>query len=188
MLAYVFWHQPIQEVAPATYEEYLCHFHATLLTQSQEGLLHSAVLRATSLPWAAEQRSVYEDWYLLDSSAALDTLNQTAISVPCAEPHQRIAQLAAWGSGGLYRLYAGAPDFTGMQTALWFAKPAGMSYTQFDRVLAGLLEQREGALWQRQMTLGPALEFCWHTSSATPIPPGFGGLRITPHIIWSSHR
>jgi hypothetical protein len=54
-----------------------------------------------------------------------------------------------------------------VQRALWFSKPAGMSYpTLKERFAARGLDE---ALWIRQMTLGPTPEFCFQTSGSLPV-------------------
>lgn len=167
MLTYVFWHQRAGSVAREEYQAKLVAFHQILQERQPQGFVGSLVLEMASLPWMTEESEVYEDWYFVENSAALDPLDQAAVSGICREPHQQIARLAGQGTGGLYRLKSASLDLTRLvelRHATWFSKPSGMSYDK----LYSLLEHREEApqdiLWQRQMTMGPALEFCIHSS------------------------
>ena len=107
MLAYVFWHWP---QASADTEAYLAHlesFHRTLAANKPEGFQRSVVFRIEDADWLQTRAAAYEEWYLLDDSAAMDRLNDAAVSGVCEEPHNRVAREAAGGTGGLYRLRAG---------------------------------------------------------------------------------
>jgi len=70
--------------------------------------------------------------------------------------------------------------------ALWFAKPAGMSYEALYGMLQAEVERvgGSGSVWQRQMVLGPAPEFCWHSSQEHRLPEGFECLDIAVKQIW----
>src|SRR5712692_4674821 len=109
MLAYVFWHWRYPRVDQAAYWQFLADFHSALNAHKPPGFQYSAVFQLDHAPWIAESGGVEvcEDWYVLDNSAALDVLNEAAVSGPCREPHNRVAQCAAGGTGGLYRLRAG---------------------------------------------------------------------------------
>ncbi len=165
MLAYVFWHQRVRQVTREEYQEKLSAFHRVLQKRQPRGFVGSLVLAMPALPWMNGESEVYEDWYLVENSAALDPLDEAAVSGMCQEAHNQVARLANSGTGGLYRLKDALNDLARWQeirSATWFGKPAGMSYT----TLYASLEQgrlpRQGVLWQRQMTMGPALEFCLH--------------------------
>jgi hypothetical protein len=184
MLAYVFWHWQYPHIEQSDYEERLINFHKTLQIQKPEGFQSSIVLRASNLPWTGGDSEAYEDWYLVENSAGLDPLDQAAVSGFRREPHDQVAQWAAGGTGGLYRLRAGEPDLATIQSAFWFAKPAGMSYEGLYALLEHSIGQTPGMLWQRQMTLGPALEFCWHTSQGAALPPELHALQVPLTVIW----
>jgi hypothetical protein len=47
--------------------------------------------------------------------------------------------------------------------AAWSGKPSGVPYGTFENQLAEGREPEEYALWQRQMVLGPAPEYCFLT-------------------------
>jgi hypothetical protein len=167
-LAYVFWHTRQPQVGRDEYEESHLAFHRALQANLPRGAQGARVHRLSSAPWLPTTRAapeVYEDWYFLDDSAALDGINEAAVSGIRRGPHDRIARLAAAGIAGLYRLRHGARAACGPH-ALWFAKPAGMTYPQlYERFDTGKMGD---ALWMRQMTLGPTPEFCLHTNGALP--------------------
>jgi len=121
----------------------------------------------------------------VDNSAALDILNEAAITGPCKEPHNRVASQAAGGAGGLYQLRAGEPGLATAHVALWFAKPSGVSYEDLYAALQPEIEQATGSLWQRQMVLGPAPEFRWHSPRDHTLPEIFNCLKIPLVQIWS---
>ena len=167
MLSYVFWHQRDSKVAEEEYQTKLRAFHQILQKQKPPGFFFSLVLQTVRLPWMPEQRETYEDWYIIENSVALDPLDQAAVTGICQEPHYQIARLAANGTGGLYRLKAGSVDVAQLATiryATWFRKPSGMSYQKLYELLRQSQIEQQGLLWQRQMTMGPALEFCLHSS------------------------
>jgi hypothetical protein len=184
MLAYVFWHWPHPDIEQSIYEERLINFHQTLHIQKPDGFRFSMVLRAEGQPWVGGDRESYEDWYLIENSAGLDPLDQAAVSGFRREPHNQIAQWAAGGTGGLYRLRADEPGITNVQIAFWFAKPSGITYTTLYEQLEPYGKQTPGSLWQRQMTLGPAPEFCWHMPQGAGLPPVPNALQIPVTTIW----
>lgn len=163
MLAYVFWHWPQQAIERGSYEDHLVQFHRTLAANKPNGFQQSVVFRISNADWLNTDGEAYEDWYLLDDSAAMDRLNEAAVSGACEEPHNRVAREAADGTGGLYRLRAGAEDLAEARFALWLSKPNGTSYKDFYASLESLTSQPGIALWGRQMTLGPTTEFCIHS-------------------------
>jgi hypothetical protein len=186
MLAYVFWHWPQSHIDHDSYINHLIDFHNVLAANKPKGFQQSVVFRIRGASWLNTTSEAYEEWYLLDHSAAMDPLNDAAVSGTCGEPHNRVAREAAGGIGGLYRLRAGHGQLSESRYALWLSKPAGDSYIEFYASLQPLTSQPEVALWGRQMTLGPTTEFCIHSSSPIELPPGYSGLQpqITP--IYSS--
>ena len=185
MLAYVFWHWPYPHVEETAYQKRITNFHKALRTQRPKGFQYSVVLKVEHAPWSGRDGDMYEEWYVVENSAALDTLNEAAISGPCKEPHNQIAKDAAGGAGGLYRLCAGEPGLTTVRMALWFAKPPGMTYETLYGRLQSEIEQAAGSVWQRQMTLGPAPEFCWHSPQNHRLPEIFDCSSIPVTQIWS---
>lgn len=188
MLAYVFWHWPNSTVDRDAYLNHLIDFHQTLSTNKPAGFQESVVFRIRGASWLNTNDEAYEEWYLLDDSAAMDRLNDAAVSGVCEEPHNRVAREAADGIGGLYRLRAGTEDLAGAKFARWLSKPAGISYKDFYAALAPLTSQPGVALWGRQMTLGPTTEFCIHSPSLIALPPGFSGLQPQIIPIYSSNN
>lgn len=177
MLAYVFWHWPQSSVDGDSYVDHLIDFHQTLAANKPTGFHHSVVFRIRGASWLHTNDEVYEEWYLLDDSAAMDRLNEAAVSGVCEEPHNRVAREAADGAGGLYRLRAGREELSEVKCALWLSKPAGVTYKDFYAALEPLTSQAGVALWGRQMTLGPTTEFCIHSPNPIELPPGFSGLQ-----------
>ncbi len=183
MLAYVFWHWPRPDIERGQYLDHLAEFHRTLATNKPPGFQRSVVFRIRGANWLNTDGDAYEEWYLLADSAAMDPLNDAAVSGVGEEPHNRVAREAADGTGGLYRLRAGAADLAQAKFARWLSKPSGVSYKDFYAGLDSLSSQPGVALWGRQMTLGPTTEFCIHSSS--PIESTYPGLTLTLNLIWS---
>jgi hypothetical protein len=187
MLAYVFWHWPQSIIDRVTYENHLITFHQTLASNEPNGFQQSVVFRVRGASWLNMNDEAYEEWYLLDDSAAMDRLNEAAVSGACEEPHNRVAREAADGIGGLYRLRAGAEDLAQAKFALWLSKPGGVSYKDFYAALEPLTSHPDVALWGRQMTLGPTTEFCIHSPNSIELPPGFSGLQPQITQIYSTN-
>ena len=177
MLAYVFWHWPQSHIDPDSYIKHLTDFHQTLAANKPTGFHHSDVFRVRGASWLNTNDEAYEEWYLLDDSAAMDRLNEAAVSGVCEEPHNRVAREAADGTGGLYRLRAGHEELSKAKSALWLSKPNGVTYKDFYAALEPLTSQQGVALWGRQMTLGPTTEFCIHSANPIELPPGYSGLQ-----------
>jgi hypothetical protein len=179
MLAYVFWHWPRPEIERATYVDHLSSFHQTLASNKPSGFQRSAVFRIQDAAWLNTSGEAYEEWYLLDDSAAMDKLNEAAVSGACEEPHNRVAREAADGIGGLYRLRVGEENLAQAKFAVWLSKPNGVSYNDFYAALQPVTSQPGVALWGRQMTLGPTQEFCIHSPTPVELPEGYTGGNIT---------
>ncbi|MFL5310271.1 MAG: hypothetical protein ACJ79H_07455 [Myxococcales bacterium] len=162
-LAYVFWHWSA-EAAPA-YAERLGAFHRALAADPPPGFRSSRSFAIDGAPWLPRGAG-FEDWYLIDDFAALGALNEAAVAGSRRGPHDGVAALSAGGAGGVYALKAGKAG-NEMRSA-WFAKPAGMSYQALFERLAPIAER--GALWQRQMVLGPAPEFCFRSEDPASLP------------------
>jgi hypothetical protein len=153
VLAYVFWHWPVTtgHADRAAYEEAQAGFHQGLAGAPPPGFLRSWSFRLHTAPWLKVE-DAYEDWYLLEGSAALDPLNDAAVAPPARGAHDAAAAGAA-GMGGLYRVHSGEPRPVSGR-ALWFHKPVGISYRE---IYAGV--DPKVTLWRRQMVLGPGPEF-----------------------------
>src|SRR5215469_8325213 len=110
MLAYVFWHWARSGHVADEYERAQRAFHQALAQAAPSGFLSSAVFKVEGhAPWLAGAPA-YADWYLLDSSAALDPMNVAAVSGVCEEPHSRVARDMAAGAGSLFALRSERPD------------------------------------------------------------------------------
>jgi hypothetical protein len=181
-LAYVFWHWRRAEVSEVAYVELQRHFHAALAAAPPPGFLGSHAAAIRGAPWAAAGAEAYEDWYLVDGTAALDPLNQAAVSASRQAPHDAAAASAQGGTAGLYRLRRGRVGVH--RTTAWFAKPEGMSYAELYATLESLLLRGDGALWGRQMVLGPTPEFCLHTPDPVPLPAPFIAQVVARSPIW----
>lgn len=139
------------------------------------GLREVRAFRLDAIPWLDGQAG-YEDWHLLDDSAALDALNGAATSEARQRPHDRIAALADAGTAGLYGLRMGS--VISPTTAYWLSKPDRMTYAAFESSLAPLIA--DGcALWGRRMTLGPTPEFCLHAPAMRDLPYPALALAVT---------
>jgi hypothetical protein len=174
LLAYVFWHVPRAGVAARTYESAHREFQDALRAANVPGLLDLGVFRLASIPWLGG-RAGYEDWHLLEGSAALDVLDQAAVSEARQARHDHIASLAGDGTAGLYGLRMGAR--IGPAMAYWLSKPPGMRYAAFETSLAPLIA--DGCcLWGRRMTLGPTPEFCLHAPAGRTLPYPATGIAL----------
>lgn len=185
MLAYVFWHWRQDSITSERYEHLLRGFHESLAGSPPRGFHKSGTFRIRGAPWVpAEALDAYEDWYLLTGAAALDPLNDASISEAHRVSHDRIAQWAAGGCAGLYRLRVGDSALAFSEFALWFAKPKGMTYAALYELVTSLVERSGATLWARQMVLGPTPEFCLVTAGISELPSPLVGHRVERKRIW----
>jgi len=182
MLAYVFWHWPQPTVPIAEYERRQRRFHEALMETPPQGFDRSTCYSVAAAPWTHDLGEVYEDWYLVRDSSALDPLNEAAMTGRRRAPHDQAAAVAAGGTAGVYRLRLGAPPVAGHE--LWFAKPDGMSYESLWTELAPIVQEARGALWSRYMVLGPSPEFCFQTAEPREMPPRFAPIAIPLRQVW----
>jgi hypothetical protein len=183
VLAYVFWHWKKAAISAADYEERQRAFHAALTAAPSLGFDRSLSVGISLAPWAAGGGDAYEDWYLVHDFGALGVLNASAVSGTRTDPHRRAAAAAAGGTAGVYGLRIGTTLPT-PQHACWLSKPTGMRYADLFAELAPMIGEMHGALWMRQMTLGPAREFCLHTASPAHVPPIFSPLLVPMRPVW----
>jgi hypothetical protein len=172
MLAYVFSHRPADGVHVSGYEDSLRRFHEKLAVASVGGFIASTTFSVGA---------GYSDWYLLESSAAMDALNAAAVSGPRAPAHDSVAKMASDGVGKLLSLVSGSPSMeAGFEVR--FGKPAGMAYEDFYARLKPWAEEPGVSLWRRMMVLGPPPEFCLITPSEVELPAEMHpeALRRTP--------
>lgn len=184
MLAYVFWHWPNIDIAYDSYRGLLERFHETLNANKPHGFLMSVVFASSNLPWQPSSQPAFEDWYLVDDSAALDVLNQAAVSGACEEAHNLVARQAAGGTAGLYRLRAGYEALTKARQATWFSKPANVSYRDFYSTIEPTASLPDVGLWQMQMTLGPTTEFAIYSSDTVPQTNTAPSCKVELQLAW----
>ena len=158
MLAYVFWHWPSPGSDRREYEQALAAFHETLGDEPPDGFVRSVAFRPSRLPFAGagSPEAVYEDWYVVEGWHALGELNAAAVSGSREPAHARVAARSAGGAGAVYALVGGSGALEHATSAAWLAKPR---------------EPPRGAdVWQRQMVLGPAPEFCVACARGVELP------------------
>jgi hypothetical protein len=180
MLAYVFWHWRYPEIDGETYQSRLMAFHRVLTEQKPAGFQYSVVFCSAGAPWIPTALETYEDWYLVDGAAALDPLNEAAVSGPRRAPHDEVAR----GAAGLYRFRTGELSIADAQFALWFSKPAGASYDDFYASVRPWTSQLGVGLWGRQMVLGPTPEFCLLTPAPVKLPERFNRFGRAIERLW----
>jgi hypothetical protein len=182
MLAYVFWHWPQEGVEAAAYEQSLGRFHEALKANAPEGFISSASFRIARTGWIP--REAYEDWYLVTDFDALGNLNDAAVTGTRTHAHDEAAARADGGAGGLYGAIVGQARLAPARFEAWMSKPRGMPYAEFFAALAARTSQPDITLWQRQMTLGPAPEFCLHSAEKHDLPAEFQPLWIELSRVW----
>ena len=184
MLAYVFWHWPFRETEQHRYESSLFDFHRSLIERKPDGFHESYVFRLNDTPWGSNNGLVYEDWYLVEDFNALGLLNEGAVTGASRAPHDRIAQKADGGAGGVYRLRAGQPVLSRARHAVWFSKPRGLPSDEFYRGIPLLALEAGGGLWERQMVLGPAAECCLLATEEIVVPRALETRVVTVELAW----
>jgi hypothetical protein len=162
-LAYVFSHRPADGVDIADYEAALKRFHASLAGSPPAGFIGSSTFRTGDR---------YSDWYLVQSSAALDFLNEDAVSGARRQPHDAAARMAVDFAGKLYGLSAGEP-LLDPGYEIRFSKPAGMGYADLYERMKQYTIGPGASLWRRMMVLGPPPEFCLIAPTAVELPGEF---------------
>jgi hypothetical protein len=158
VLAYVFWHVRDAAVGAEEYEARMAAFHAALHAERPAGLGLTATVGLDAIPWLGGAAG-YEDWYLVEDFAALGVLNAAAVSGSRREPHDAAAALAHDGVAGVMGHVSGPLLPERPRWAAWLTKPAGVAYDAFHAALWEALGN-DASAWQRQMTLGPASEYC----------------------------
>jgi hypothetical protein len=165
MLAYVFWHRPLDDSAIEAYEHAEIAFHRSLAHAPPSGFQGSATFRVAGLEWF-EGRG-YEDWYFVEDYTALGVLNMAAVGHGHRTAHDGIAHRFGAGAGGLYGLIEGhSPVGSGPGTfgeesaAVWVARAPGVERRGLGELLGDGMDARHASLWRRQLVFGPAPEFC----------------------------
>ena len=160
MLAYVFFHRPAPGVDAPIYESALRRFHDSLAAARPLGFVGSSTYRVG-------QR--YSDWYLVESSGALDQLNEAAVDSARLSDHDAVAHMSADVAGKLLTLVSGSPR-TEPGFEIRFSKPTAMTYPALYERLKPWTGQAELTLWRRMMVLGPPPEFCLTAPSDQMLP------------------
>ena len=173
MLAYVFFHRPASGVETRAYEAALRRFHSSLAGAPPPGFIGSTTYRVGG---------GYSDWYLVESSAALDSLNEAAVNSARVADHDAVAHISADGAGKLLALISGeARTEPGFE--IRFSKPAGMSYPEFYERLKPWTDRAEVTLWRRMMVLGPPPEFCLTAPSEQMLPAAMSPESLARELI-----
>ena len=168
VLAYVFWHVPSTDVTAGDYEQRLAAFHEKLRGARTAGLGPTATVALGDVPWLGGAAG-YEDWYLVEDFAALGALNAAAVSGTRKAPHDAAAAAAHTGVAGVMGHVAGPLLPAAPGWAAWLSKPASRAYEPFHAELAAVLDG-DASAWQRQMTLGPASEYCVLAAAERELP------------------
>ncbi len=184
MLTYILWHWPFPEVSAESYENNLGEFHRSLAASKIPGFRGSVVFRNSGVPWAGSDQRSYEDWYLLDGSAAMDELNEAAVSAVSKLSHDNTARGTAGAAGGLYRLQTGKPNATDCRFVSWLAKPQGTGYEEFYAGVQTWTSQAGVSLWRRQMVLGPTPEFGMFSTEQPGLPSGLAVVSVELELVW----
>jgi hypothetical protein len=215
MLAYVFWHAPREGTTADAYEQAQLGFHRSLAHSRPAGLRRSALFRIDEMPWAPAEtpaggviRGVagagatdglsdatggYEDWYVLDDFTALGVLNKAAVGVGHHGAHERAAHGYGRGAGAVYALIEGAHDagegpasLGESRAAIWVGRPLGVRQSSLGELLGDGMDPRHASLWQRQLVLGPAAEFCLLLRDASVFEQPEGLARTRLPADWSA--
>lgn len=183
MLAYVFWHVPRADCSSKDYEAALVNFLANLASVPPQGFASCATYRISAVPWL-DGRQGYEDWYFVQSSADLDSLNEAAVQPKRWDVHAAIATKMEVGYGGLYQHLHGDEQPLSGERATWLTRPRGIRY---QRPLQEISSSSTGFLscWRRQMVLGPADEFViiGTPSLALDVPTGWRARTVERTIL-----
>jgi len=147
-------------------------FQASLKAHPPEGLVDAVSFREDALPWLNRLSGAYEDWYLVRDFQSLGALNEAAVDDANRRSHDQVARDASVVAGGLYRRRHGNLRLQDALFATWVQKPARTTYEEFLSELSKSVGDRRTDLWQRQMVMGPASEFCVHSEGPLELPKG----------------
>ena len=141
------------------YEASLLAFHERLKSAGIEGFRSSSTSIVRKIPWVADC-DCHEDWYVLDDWATLGALSQASISGEQKAAHDLVTHSSSIHAATLYSLRHGTYKLDA-PVAVWFFKPENMAMWVMEELLAPYLDLPGSSLWQREMALGPAPEFCF---------------------------
>ncbi len=174
MLAYVFWHRPAPGVAPEGYAAAIRRFHRSIAARPPGGFVRSLSFHAPAPNWLGDT-AAFEDWYVVEDFAALGVLNEAAVGRGHLSAHDAAARQAGPGSGSVYRLLEGTATLEQARVAVWIEKPRGVESPLLAALLGDGMDGEHAGLWQRQLALGPAPEYCVLAGEA---PTGVGAARL----------
>jgi hypothetical protein len=196
VLAYVAWHRPADGVEPSAYERSLERFHRSLARVPPSGFCGSSAFRIDGLPWEGDEAQSgqpgYEDWYLLDSWAALGVLEEAAVAHGHASRHDAVAKMAAHAIGGVYRLSEGHPRLEHARVGVWVAPARGHVAPTIADLLGDGMDPEVAGLWRRCLGLGPAPEYCLLAPetpagvSAARLPSGWKSIATERSAVWQA--
>jgi hypothetical protein len=206
LLAYLFWHRPLESSDVAAYEQAQLLFHRSLHRSPPVGLCGSACFRIAQLPWVAPAGAApapptsvgpgYEDWYLVEDYAALGVLNGAAVGRGHRSAHDEAARRLGAGAGGLYALVegdqrSGLESVGGASIAVWVARPPGARQRVLGELLGDGMDPGHASLWRRQLVFGPAPEFCLLAREPpqgvgpSRLPSGWKATALQRELLWS---
>jgi hypothetical protein len=201
VLAYVFWHHPLDRSAPEAYEQAQIAFHRSLAHTPPVGFRGSAVFRVSGLPWLPPAPSdetrvgapegAYEDWYLLEDYTALGVLNEAAVGRGHRSTHDDLARRYGGGAGGLYGLIEGHAHLDEKSLAIWVARTPGLPRRGLGEMLGDGMEPAHASLWRRQFVFGPAPEFCLLAQeppagvAPARLPAGWSATSYPREVLWN---
>ncbi|HEX4563197.1 MAG TPA: hypothetical protein VH115_01980 [Solirubrobacteraceae bacterium] len=100
----------------------------------------------------------------MEDFAALGVLNESAVARGHRTSHDRAAKGVGRATAGVYRLIEGelssARALAESTEATWVAPAAGAGRAELGAMLGDGADPRGSSVWQRQLVLGPAPEFC----------------------------
>lgn len=194
MLGYVFWHAPAEGVDAARYEDALGAFHRSLAHSPPFGFEGSTAFRIGTPPWEASRGATprgapasgwYEDWYLVEDFSALGVLNEAAVARGHRSSHDRAAKHLGSATAGVYRLIEGealsAESLGECRRATWVEPSGATNAAEIGALLGDGMDPSSSSMWQRQLVLGPAPEFCVLSREQ---PAGVAPTRLAPR--WSA--
>jgi hypothetical protein len=195
VLAYVFWHRPLDGTAVEAYEHAEIAFHRSLAHAPPTGFRGSATFRVAGLKWS--EGPGYEDWYFVEDYTALGVLNMAAVGHGHRTAHDGIAHRFGAGAGGLYGLIEGHPpvgsgpgaapgNFGEESAAVWIARAPRIERRGLGELLGDGMDAQHASLWRRQLVFGPAPEFCLLTGDRAKLglPAGVAPSRLP--VGWSA--
>ncbi len=159
MLAYVFWHRPAPGVAPETYAALVTRFHRSIAARPPAGFVRSMSFHAPAPNWLGEAPA-FEDWYVVEDFAALGVLNAAAVGRGHLSSHDAAARHSGLATGSIYLLLEGTASLGQARVAVWIEKPRGVESPLLAALLGDGMDGAQAGLWQRQLALGPAPEYC----------------------------